>query len=332
MKKVLLYIFILFLSISTVFAGSDIIVGVHIYRFDDTFMAGVRDIIKSNADGLGDCKIIVTDGKGSQPTQNDLIINSVKNGAKAQAINIVDVTAAPIVLQKLQKLGVPAVFFNREPDSADMPDEGWFYVGAMAEESGRLCGGMIADYFEKNPTSDLNRDGIIQYVLLMGERGHQDTIYRSEYSVRALQERGYRMELVAAETANWQRVQAQEKMSSWLNSYSNIEAVICNNDDMALGAIDALKAAGYFTEGRYIPVVGVDATAPAIEALKEGTLLGTVLNDAKNIGKATFQLSCLLAKGEEINQNNFDYTISNGRYVWIPYKKVTKDNYMDFER
>ncbi len=325
--------FILIFCLSTSIAlADDAIIGVHIYRFDDTFIAGVRDIIKANGDALGDCTIIAGDGKGSQPTQNDLIINSCVQGAKAQAINIVDVTAAPIVLQKLKNLGIPAVFFNREPDVVDMPQDGWYYVGARAEDSGMLCGGMLADYFEKNPTADLNRDGIIQYVMLMGELGHQDTIYRSEYSPKALQQRGFRIELVAEDTANWQRVQAQEKMSAWLSSYNNIESVICNNDDMALGAIDALKAAGYFTEGRYIPVVGVDATGPAIEALKEGTLLGTVLNDAENIGKATLKLSYLLAKGAEINQNNFEYTISDGRYVWIPYQKVTKDNYSQFER
>ena len=318
------------MALQTAYA-EEVKIGVHIYRFDDTFMSGVRDNIKENADKIGDCSLIISDGKGYQPTQNDLIISSCKEGAKAQAINVVDITAAPILLEKLKILGIPAVFFNREPDPADMPDEGWYYVGAKAEESGRLCGGMIADYFEKHPTGDLNRDGIIQYVLLIGEPGHQDSIYRSEYSVKALTERGFRIELVAEYSANWQRVQAQEKMAAWLGTYNNIEAVICNNDDMALGAIDALKAAGYFTEGRYMPVVGVDATAPALEALKEGTLLGTVLNDAKNIGKATLYLSYLLGKGEAITDKNFEYSISDGRYVWIPYQRVTKDNYVDFD-
>lgn len=88
---------------------------------------------------------------------------------------------------------------------------------------------------------------------------------------------------MAQDTAMWDRVKGQEKMAAFLSSYGDkIDAVIANNDDMALGAIEALKAAGYFQNGKYMPVVGVDATAPAVQALKDGTLLGTVLNNAKN--------------------------------------------------
>jgi methyl-galactoside transport system substrate-binding protein len=98
---------------------------------------------------------------------------------------------------------------------------------------------------------------------------------------------------------------------------------------MALGAIEALKAAGYFKDGKYMPVVGVDATAPALQALEEGTLLGTVLNDAKNQGKATLNLSLALAKGETLTKDNTGYEITDGKYVWVPYKKITKDNMAD---
>ncbi len=97
----------------------------------------------------------------------------------------------------------------------------------------------------------------------------------------------------------WDRPKAQEKMAAWLTAYAGqIEVVFANNDDMALGAIEALKAAGYFKGGKYMPVVGVDATPPALDALEQGTLLGTVLNDAKNQGKATFDLADSLAAGK----------------------------------
>ena len=95
---------------------------------------------------------------------------------------------------------------------------------------------------------------------------------------------------------------------------------------MALGAIEALKAEGYFKDNKYMPVVGVDATAPAIQALQDGTLLGTVLNDAKNQGKATMSVAAALAKGETPKQRNTGYDITDGKYVWIPYKKITKAN------
>jgi methyl-galactoside transport system substrate-binding protein len=105
--------------------------------------------------------------------------------------------------------------------------------------------------------------------------------------------------------------------------------VFCNNDDMALGVIEALKADGYFTGKKQIVVVGVDATAPALQAVEEGTLLGTVLNDAKNQGKATFDLAYALAKNTDVTKAGWE--ITDGKYVWVPYQKVTKENYTQFK-
>jgi methyl-galactoside transport system substrate-binding protein len=105
---------------------------------------------------------------------------------------------------------------------------------------------------------------------------------------------------------------------------------------MGLGAIEALKAAGYFSNGKYMPVVSVDATAPALDALAQGTLLGTVLNDAVKQGQATFDLAYALATGAEAKTDvaplaDADGTVDPaGKYIWVPYVKVTKDNYTDF--
>jgi methyl-galactoside transport system substrate-binding protein len=128
----------------------------------------------------------------------------------------------------------------------------------------------------------------------------------------------------------WDRVKGQEKMAAFLGSQGDkIEVVLANNDDMALGAIEALKAAGYFIGDKYMPVVGVDATAPGLEALKDKTLLGTVLNDAKNQGKATLMLSYVLAEGQTPTKANSGYEITDSKYVWVPYKKITLDNIQD---
>lgn len=122
-------------------------------------------------------------------------------------------------------------------------------------------------------------------------------------------------------------------MQAFLASFGDkIEAVFCNNDDMALGAIEALKAAGYFKDGKYIPVVGVDATTPGLQALEEGTFLGTVLNDAKAQGKATFNLAYVLAKGEKPTKENVGFEITNGKYIWVPYQKVTKENLEEMKK
>ena len=305
------------------------VIGVEIYRYDDTFMTSVRMAIEEAAKDKATLEM--TDGQNAQATQNDLIDNHITMGVNALAVNPVDLTAASVILEKAKAAEIPVVFFNREPDAADMPDAGWYYVGAKAEESGTMSGELIADYFKANPEADLNGDGKIQYVILTGQPGHQDAVLRTEYSVKAIEAAGYEVELLATDTANWQRVEAQDKMAAWLAAYDNIEAVLANNDDMALGAIEALKAVGYFVEGKYMPVVGVDATAPALEALKDGTLLGTVLNDAKNQGTATLNLAWALATGAETSIDNVGYEVVEGRYIWVPYQKVTLDNYTEFE-
>lgn len=239
------------------------------------------------------------------------------------AVNSVDAAASRHILEKAEACGIPVVFFNNEPDPANMPCEGWYYVGARAEQSGLMAGELMADYFRANPIADGNGDGAIQCVILKGRIGDLDAELRTEYCVKALREAGFDVDIMAVETANWQRSEAREVMSEWLTSYTGIEAVFANNDDMALGAIDALKAAGYFTLGRFIPVVGVDATAQAVEAMGEGTLVGTVLNDAVNIGRATLNLALALANDLPVTEETVGYPVTGGRYVWIPYAKVT---------
>jgi methyl-galactoside transport system substrate-binding protein len=171
----------------------------------------------------------------------------------------------------------------------------------------------------------------MQYVMLKGEPGHQDAELRTKFSIKAVTDAGIKVEKVAEDTGMWDRVKGQEKMAAFLAAHKNVEVVFANNDDMALGAIEALKAAGYFKDGKYMPVVGVDATAPALAALKDGTLLGTVLNDAKNQGKATFNLAYALAQGKQPTDDTIGYKITDGRYVWVPYAKITKANMKDAE-
>ncbi len=129
-------------------------------------------------------------------------------------------------------------------------------------------------------------------------------------------------------------------MAAFLTAYKGrIEVVFANNDDMALGAIEALKAAGYFKGGKFMPVVGVDATPPALDAIEQGTLLGTVLNDAERQGLATYELAYALATGaKEVKTRvaplaDQDGNVSpSGRYIWVPYVKVTRDNFRQFKK
>lgn len=317
-------------------AGEEIKIGLALYKFDDTFISTVRDAIEKVAqeksDETGD-KIIINaqDGQGQQATQNDQIDTFITQGYDVLAVNMVDRTAASVVIQKAKDAGIPVVFFNREPVAEDMA--AWdqiYYVGAKAEESGSMQGEIIADYWNNNPEADKNGDGVLQYVMLEGEPGHQDAILRTEYSIKALEEAGIKTEKLASDTGNWQRAQGQEKMAAWLSAFGDkIEVVFANNDDMALGAIEALKAAGYYEGDKFIPVVGVDATAPALDSLGEDELYATVLNDAKGQGKGVFDIAYALAKGEDPKDKVSG--IVDEKYLWVPYQPVTKENMDQFK-
>lgn len=301
-------------------------IGMAIYKFDDTFMSGVRARIE--ADAKDKAKVDIVDSQNSQPTQNEKIDLFINKKYKAIGVNVVDRPAAGVIIDKAKAANIPLVFMNREPTAEDMKK--WdkvYYVGAKAEQSGEMQGKILADYFKKHPEAYKSGDGVLHYVLIKGEPGHQDAELRSKYVIESLKKEGIKVQEIAQDTAMWDRVKGQEKMAAFISSYGDkIDAVICNNDDMALGAIEALKAAGYFQNGKYMPVVGVDATAPAIQALKNGTLLGTVLNNAKKQGDAVFNLSLVLAKGETPTKENTGFDIVDGKYIWVPYEIVTKEN------
>lgn len=302
------------------------VVGVAIYKYDDTFMTGVRNAITAAAEGKA--QIDMVDSQNSQPTQNDKVDLFITKKVNALAINPVDRTAAGVIVDKAKAANIPVVFMNREPLADDMKK--WdkvYYVGAKAEQSGTMAGQLLVDYWKAHPEADKNKDGVVQYVMLKGEPGHQDAELRTKFSVKAVEDAGLKVQKLAEDTAMWDRVKGQEKMQAFMAANGDkIEAVFANNDDMALGAIEALKAGGYFKGDKYVPVIGVDATAPAVKALEDGTMLGTVLNDAKNQGKATAVLATVLASGQTPNKENTGFEITDGKYVWINYKKITKEN------
>jgi methyl-galactoside transport system substrate-binding protein len=323
-------------------ASSKAKIGVTIYKFDDTFMSYVRNTIESSAKAVGEDKVelSVQDSQYDQPKQNDQIDQFLTQGVTSLAINLVDPSAVAVVIGKAKAKNIPVVFFNREPAAADMATyDKAYYVGAKAQASGTMEGEIAADYWKANPAADLNKDGTMQYAMLIGDPSNSDASFRTEFSIKAVEAAGIKVEKLAEDTAMWDRVKAQEKMAAFLTANKDkIEVVFANNDDMALGAIEALKAAGYFTGDKFMPVVGVDATPPALDAMEQGTLLGTVLNDAANQGKATFELAYAAATGAEMKTdvaplaNAEGVADAAGKYVWVPYVKVTKENFKDFKK
>ena len=340
MKKALVLAITIALCLSTmaVFAAPPK-VGMCIYKFDDTFMSYVRNQIETLAKGNLD--LSTQDSQYDQPKQNDQIDQFLTQGVKALAINMVDPSAANVLIQKAAKKKVPLVLFNREPGDLDLGKfPGVYYVGAKAQESGTMEGQIVAKYWKAHPEADKNKDGKLQYVMLIGDPSNSDAKYRTQFSIEAVQAAGIQVDKLAEDTAMWDRPKAQEKMAAWLAAFGDkIEVVFANNDDMALGAIEALKAAGYNKGGsKYIPVVGVDATPPALDALEQGTLLGTVLNDAVGQGTATYDLAASLASGKSASTkvaklaDKDGKSAANGHYIWVPYQMVTIDNYKQFKK
>lgn len=307
-------------------SGQEQTIGVIVGTFGDTWRTSVRNTLYKSAEEHN-IQIDIWSGNNTQAVQNEKVERMIQNRVSALAINLVDPAGAGEVINKAQQANIPVVFFNREPQLSDL--QKWdkaYYVGAKAEQAGMLEGQILVRFFKSHPP----QDGVIRYVMLKGEPGHQDTAARTAYSVKALEDAGFRVHMVAEEAAMWERSKAQAIMENILAKQDNaIDCVIANNDDMALGAIDALKSKGYFQNGLYLPVVGVDATGPALNALQEGTLLGTVLNDAAAQGKAIFNLTHVLGQDQVPDVNNCEFTITDGKYIWVDYRIITKENIND---
>ena len=333
MRKVFLFSLIFILALTFTAGADEIKIGACIYRFNDAFMLRFRNAMSDEASKLG-AKIEFADGRDDQNAQNEQIDAFINDGVNVLIINPVDRMASQPIIDKAKEKNIPVVFINREPAEEMLNSyEKAFYVGAKAEESGTEAGELIAEYFKKNPDADKNHDGKIQFVLLKGQNGHQDMILRSKYSVEAIKNAGFEPVELASAIANWDKLQAMQFMNAFTMAIGpeNIEAVIANNDEMALGAIEALKNNDYnkgSDKNFYIPVVGVDANASALEAMDKGEMLGTVLNDADNQGIAAVRLANVLASNDGSpagsDKNSIGYEITNNKYIWIPYQKVTR--------
>lgn len=301
-------------------ALADTTLGFTIYKYDDNFMSVVRQAIEKEADADKDSRVLMNDSQNSQSMQNDQVDVMLARGVQALAINLVDPAAAPTIIQKAKMDNVPIVFFNKEPSKEAMASyDKAYYVGTDSKESGIIQGELIAQQWKANPTWDKNGDGVLQYVMLKGEPGHPDAEARTTYSVTTLNDKGIKTEELHMDTGMWDTAMAKDKMDAWLSgpNGSKIEIVIANNDGMAMGAVEALRGAG-----TKLPVYGVDALAEALALVKSGDMAGTVLNDANNQAKATFELSRNLAEGKAAAEGT-QWKVDN-KVVRVPYVGVDR--------
>jgi methyl-galactoside transport system substrate-binding protein len=289
-------------------------IGVALFSIDDSFVSSVRRSLEAEASGKA--RLSVLDGQNQQTIQNAQIDGMLADKATAIIVNPVDSSIIGSLVFKAKAADVPVVFFSRDPStvSIDMWDKAYF-VGVKSEES----------------DADKDQDGRIQYVLIRGDSNHEAALVSAANRQKAFDAAGLKAVKLTELSANWTRAEAQQKMASVITALGakRIEAVLCANDEMALGAIEALKVAGYFKgNGDYLPVIGVDGTRFALDAIADGSLLGTVRGDADSQGKASFDLAYALAKGADPGAAG--WALTDGRYVLVPYQKVTRDNYKEF--
>lgn len=307
----------------------EIKIGVTLYKEDDTFISmiakNIEDIAKEKETN-GKYKIIVNvvDAKGSSINQSNQVDKFVSQKYDIICVNMVDRTAASMIIDKGKNANIPIVFFNREPVEEDM--ERWnklYYVGALAEQAGEMQANIIMDAYKKDIHKvDRNADGKIQYVMLEGEPGHQDASIRTEYCIKTMTQNGIELEKLADDTANWQSAQATTKMTQWIKNFGDkIEVVFSNNDDMALGAIRALEESNTIKNKPL--VVGIDGIPEALEAVKNGSMIGTIINDSKKQANAIFDIAYTLATHGDINSVE---GLEKGKYVRTFHTEVTSSN------
>ncbi|ROR31708.1 methyl-galactoside transport system substrate-binding protein [Mobilisporobacter senegalensis] len=284
-------------------------VGVAIYKFDDNFMTVYREELQRyfeedmSKDGVT-YEVTVVDGKNDQAEQTNQIQNFIASGVDVIVANLVQSSAAASVINLCKDADIPVVFINREPTADDLAL--WdkvAYVGADARQSGTFQGEIINETPNKG---DFNGDGKINYVMVVGDPENVDAKYRTEFSIKAVTDSGMQVEKLVEQRGDWDQAKGQEIVAQALTQYGkDVEVVFCNNDAMALGAYQAIEAAGRKV-GEDIYLVGVDALDEAVAYVNEGKMTGTVLNDANGQSHKAAEVAALVVNGEAIEKN---YTV-----------------------
>ena len=309
MKKTLLAAGFTALMGSTAMADG---IGVSMALFDDNFLTVLRNGIQSQADSAG-LKVQIEDAQNDVAKQLDQINNFIASGVDAIIVNPVDTSATQAMSDAAAAAGVPLVYVNRQPINVDTLPDNQAFVASNEVDSGTLetievCAQLKA----------AGKDKANVYVM-MGELSNQAAVQRTAdiHDVMAAGKCAVELTIIDEQTANWSRDEAQNMMTNWLSSGTAFDGVIANNDEMAIGAIQAMKAAGI--DMATVVVGGIDATQDALAAMQAGDLDVTVFQNAAGQGAGALDAATKLAAGEAVEQK-----------VYIPFELVTPANVADY--
>lgn len=327
--------------------GSKGEVSVLYYTFSDTYISSVRSAMDKLLKDAG-VKFNDYDANGNQTQQTEQVDVAIAKGSSALIVNVVDTgsnDAAQTIVNKAKAANIPVIFFNRSVDETVVKSyDKCVFVGTDYEMAGHMQGEMIGKYIVENfGKLDLNGDGKISYVMFKGQEGNLEAIARTKYGVEdcnKLLTAAGRPELSFYDASNsdkylvdqdgqWSSAAATNYMSTILAQYSEanknmVELVIANNDDMALGAISALQAAGYNTgSGKTIPIFGVDATDAGKSAIKSGAMTGTIRQDGDGMASTIFTVMNNLRDGKGTFEGVDSENVVGTWRVNIPYSEYT---------
>lgn len=278
-------------------------IGVSIFNKDQFFANQEKEML-AYAENFPGLEITSFDAQNDMQKQQEQITTFASQNYDAVILSAVNTdTAAELIDMAGDR---PMIFTNR------LPDEGVFregldaYVGSDENESGKLQGEYLAEYYKDSGKTELN------VVILMGQLGLDNTTKRTASAKQALEDAGYTLNIVFEDTAEWDRATAMSKMEQVLGTGKPIDCVIANNDEMALGAIEALKSVDRLKD---VQVVGLDATDNALQSIKDGEMAMTVFQNAKAQAEKAIDVAMAAANGEDFETFN-----------WIPFTAITKDN------
>ena len=315
-------------------ADDEKILGAGIYSASDNFNSYIGKAITNACDGI--FKTNIEDGQNDQSTQNNQVDTMLAKGASAVAVSVCDVTAAPTLIQKCKDAGnVPIIFFNKEITDYDVINsyENAYQVTSTGGDYGAsIQAKMVIDYWKEHPEMDKNGDGKLQLVYLMGDPGHTASQPRCDYLKSTIEDAGIEIDLLAEDTGMWVTATAKEKMDAWVSKYGDeIECCVAGNDAMALGALSAVEAAGFNTDGeessKYIPIYGIDALPEILSKIESGEITGSVLQDAKTQGQTIVKMAENLTSGKDAVDGIEGVEVEEeAKAVRVPYQAITKDN------
>lgn len=310
MKKTLLIAGFAGLMSTTAMAET---VGVSMALFDDNFLTVLRNGIESYAGTLDGVDVQIEDAQNDVAKQLDQINNFIASGVDAIIVNPVDTSATQAMSDAAAAAGIPLVYVNRQPINLDTLPDNQAFVASNEVDSGTLETIEVCRLLAEQGKTDASA-----YVI-MGELSNQAAVQRTAdiHDVIANGQCAVNLTIIDEQTSNWRRDEAQNLMTNWLSTGTPFDAVIANNDESAIGAIQALKAAGI--DMATVVVGGVDATQDALVAMQAGELDATVFQNAAGQGSGALDAALALARGEAVEQA-----------VWVPFELVTPANIADY--